>query len=91
MTPPFLGLTFWFLDSKAVNYVVKVDNPIAFSQYRPIEDFFGLLATRAYHRNWVAKDLEALKRRIRKCISEIPHATVQATLETVRQRLLRAY
>ena len=80
-----------FLDNNSVNYVEKADNPTEVPQCRPIEDFFGLLATRVYHRNWVAKDVPALKRRILKCLSEIPQATVQATLETVRKRLLRAY
>ena len=80
-----------FLDTNNVCYVKKADNPTEVPQCRPIEDFFGLLATRVYHQNWIAKDVPALKRRIQKCISEIPPGTVQATLETVRKRLLRAY
>ena len=55
------------------------------------QGLFGLLATRVYHQNWIAKDFLALKRRILKCISEVPPATVQATLETVRKKLLQAY
>ena len=38
----------------------KEDNPTEVPQCRPVEDFFGLLATRVYHRNWVAKDVAAL-------------------------------
>ena len=87
----YARVTTTFLDSKHVNYVAKSDNPTEVPQCRPVEDFFGLLATWVYHRNWVAKDVAALKRRIRKCISEIPQATVQATMETARKRLLRAY
>ena len=63
-----------FLDRNNVNYVKKEDNPTEVPQCRPVEDFFGLPATRVYHRNWVAKDVAALKRRIRKGISEIPPA-----------------
>ena len=49
------------------------------------QGLLGLLATRVYHQNWIAKDFLALRRRILKCISEVPPATVQATLETVRK------
>ena len=80
-----------FLDNNNICYVKKANNPTEVPQCRQIEDFFGLLATRVYHQNWIAKDVSALKRRIQKCISEIPPGTVQATLETVRKRLLRAY
>ena len=74
-----------FLDSKGVSYVKKQDNPTEVPQCRVIEDFFGLLATRVYYWNWVAKDVLALKRRILKCISEIPAQTVQETILTVRR------
>ena len=76
-----------------MNNVKKEDNPTKFRsvECRTVEDFFGLLATRMYHRNWVAKDVAALKRRIRKGISEIPPATVQTTMESVRTRLLQAW
>ena len=59
--------------------VAKEDNPTEVPQCRPIEDQFGLLASRVYAGNWIAKDTEALKRRIRKCIAEIPDQTVQDT------------
>ena len=73
------------------SYVRNVDNQTEVPQCRPVEDFFGLLSTRVYHRNWVAKDMAALKRQIRKCISEIFPATVQATMETVWKRLFWAF
>ena len=87
----YAGLTTTFLDNHNINYVKKKDNPTEFPQCRPVEDFFGLLAARVYRRNWEAKDVVTLKRRIRKCLSEIPPSTVQATMATVRRRLLRAY
>ena len=79
------------LDNNNIRHVKKSDNPTDVPHCRPIKDFFGLLATRVYNENYIAKNVLALKRRIMKCISEIPPATVQATLETVRKRLLRAY
>ena len=44
--------------------MAKEDNPTETPQVRPIEDFFGVLATHVYQGDWVAKDTEALKRRI---------------------------
>ena len=82
-----------FRDSSNVNNVKKEDNLTKFRsvECRPVEDFFSVLATRVYHRNWVAKDVAALKKRIRKGISEIPPAIVQTTMESVRTRLLQAW
>ncbi len=53
-----------FLDTKAVSYDRKEDNPTKVSQFMPVEDFFGLLAIRVYGLNWAVKNTEALKRRI---------------------------
>jgi len=80
-----------FLEANGVNYVPKVINPTEVPQCRPIEDFFGVLATYVYAQNWIAKDTEALKRRIRSCIAKIPESTVKAASQAVRKRLLRAY
>ena len=87
----YAGMTTTFLDNNNINYVKKENNPSEVPQYRPIEYFFGLLAECVYRRNWEAADAEALKRRIRRCLSEITPATVQATMTSVRRRLLRAY
>ena len=83
--------TLTFLDGHGVNYVAKDLNPTEVPQCRPIEDLFGVLATHVYAKNWIAKDTEALKRRIRRCITKIPEETVQATSRAVRKRLLLAY
>ena len=80
-----------FLNNKGINFVPKEINPTEVPQCRPIEDFFGVLATHVYARNWIAGDAEALKRRIRACIKKIPEQTVQAASVAVRKRLLRAY
>ena len=60
-------------------------------QCRPVEDFFGLLSTRVDEGNWVANNVEALKRRIRRCLGEIPQEVVQATMMSVKRKLMRAY
>ena len=80
-----------FLEANGVNYVPKVINPTEVPQCRPIEDFFGVLATYVYAQNWIAKDTEALKRRIKSSIAKIPESTVKAASRAVRIRLLRAY
>ena len=78
-----------FLDNHGVNYVPKDLNPTEVPQCRPKEDFFGVLATHVYRKSWVAKDTEALKRRIRRCIERIPAETVLATAKTVRKKQWR--
>ena len=77
-----------FLDQEKANYVEKEDNPTEVSQCRPVEDFFGFLAIRVYHRNWVKTEVAALILRIRKCFSEIPQETVQATMLSVGRKLM---
>ena len=62
-------------------------NPPEVPQCRPIEDYFGVLATHVYAKNWV----EALKRRIRTCSKKIPAKTVQDAAQSIRKRLLKAY
>ena len=83
--------TLTFFDGHGVNYVAKDLNPTEVPQCLPTEDFFGVLATLLYAKNLIAKDTEALKRRIRRCITRIPQQTVQSTARAVRKRLLRAY
>ena len=64
-----------FLEEPWVNYVSKCLNPTDLPEYRPIEDFF-VIATLVYSKNWVGKDTEAVRRRIRACIERIPAETV---------------
>ena len=55
-----------------VNVVPKDMNPPNMPQCRPIEDFFGALATKVYDKNWVAADVGALERRVRSCVAAFP-------------------
>ena len=72
--------TLSFLEKNEIKYVPKEMNPTEVPQCRPIEDYFGVLATHVYAKNWVAKDVEALKRRIRTCIKKIPAKTIRCTV-----------
>ena len=69
----------------------KEINPTEVPQCRPIEDFFGVLATHVFARNWISGDTEALKVRIKACMKKIPEQTVQVTSAAVRKRMLSAY
>ena len=79
-----------FLDKRGVNYVPKDVNLTEVPQFRHIKDFFGVLATHVCHRSWMAKNTEALKIRIRRCIGRILPETVQMTARVVRKSLPRA-
>ena len=79
--------TLSFLERNEIKYVPKEMNPTEVPQCMPIEDYFGVLATHVYAKNWV----EALKRRIRTCIKKIPAKTVQDAAQSIRKRLLKAY
>ena len=87
----YARITTDYLDANGINYVSKEDNPTEVPQCRPVEDFFGLLSTRAYEGNWVANNVQALKRRIRRCLGEIPQEVVQATMMSGKSKLMRAY
>ena len=80
-----------FLESHNIHFVSKEDNPTEVPQCRPIEDFFGVLAQYVYSKNWVAKDVESLIRRISHCLTLIPSSLVQSTMEDTKRRLMRAY
>ena len=73
-----------------MNYVPKDLNPTEVPQCRPIEDFFKVLASHFYRKNWLAESTEALMKRIRKSVERIPAETVLATTQAVRKKLLRA-
>jgi hypothetical protein len=43
-------------------------NPANLPKARPIEDFWGSLKLEVYENDWVAKDLDELKARIKQCL-----------------------
>ena len=87
----YARITTDYLGANGNNYISKEDNPTEVPQCRPVVDFFGLLSTRVFEGNWVANNVEALKRRIRRCLREIPQEVVQATMMSVKRKLMRAY
>ena len=80
-----------FLNTSNVNFVPKAINPPNVPQCRPIEDFFGALATKVYAGNWVDKDTLALVARIRRCVSEFPLQVVHDMMTTSRTKLRNTY
>ena len=46
----YARLTTTVLDSHGINYMKKDDNLTEVPQCRPIEDYFGLLATKVYEK-----------------------------------------
>ena len=71
-------------------------NPSNMPQFRPIEDFFGALATKVYAsmiriKNWVAADVWALERRLRSCVAAFPVEVVQRLMKTTRKKLRASY
>ena len=79
------------LGEQNIDFVPKVNNPTNLPQCRPIEDFFGYLSHLVYKNNWRAKNVDQLKRRIRKCIKEIPDDYVERLFAGVRTNLLATY
>ena len=53
-------------EKNGIQYVAKRDDPKKVSQCRPTEDFFGHLFTYVNKNKWIAKDTEAVRRRLRK-------------------------
>ena len=80
-----------FLELHNVNVVPKDMNPPNMPQCRPIEDFFGALATNVYDKNWVAADVGALERRLRSCVAAFPVEVVQRLMKTTRKKLRASY
>ena len=74
-----------------VNYVQKEGKLTERLLYWPIKIIFRLLATRIYHKNLVAMDLAAFKRRIRHWIYSINIASVQSNMRAVPKKLLWVY
>ena len=68
-----------------MNYVPKDLNPTEVSLCRPIEDFFKVLASHFYRKNWLTEATEALKKRRRRCVERIPAETVLATAQAVKE------
>ncbi len=53
----------------------------------PIEDFQGIIKGKVYAKNWSAKSIPELKRKIGICLKEMVVNLVQSIAESVQKRL----
>ena len=80
------------LDKERIMYVKKHENPPNVPQCRVIEDFFGLLADRVYHNNWVAATTHELQLKIEQCINILKTDNIVRALGgSTKKRLRKAY
>jgi hypothetical protein len=69
--------------------VPKYLNPANAPKPRPIED--GILKGKVYAKNWSAKSIPELKRKIRICLKEMDVNLVQSIAGSVQKRLDTAH
>jgi len=79
----YAHLTLQTFDELAINIVQKESNPPVVPSLRHIEDFWGLLKTTVFKKNWKANDHDQLKRRIKYCLSQIDKEAVMAMMNNV--------
>ena len=75
------------LRPKNINVVTKSNNPPNVPQARPIETLWSLLEQKIYARNWQAKNLDSLARRIQAKVKELHQKMLQAMVKTIRKQL----
>jgi transposase len=54
-----------FMIESKINFVEKYENPANLPECRPIEQFWAILKEKVYKRNWKAKNLDQLEKRIK--------------------------
>ena len=67
--------------------MTKSNNPPNVPQARPIETLWSLLEQKIYARNWQAKNLDSLARRIKAKVKELDQKMLQAMVKTIRKQL----
>ena len=75
------------LRTKNINVVTKSNSPPNVPQARPIETLWSLLEQKIYARNWQAKNLDSLARRIKAKVKELDQKMLQAMVKTIRKQL----
>ena len=76
-----------FLKGQNLNFVEKLDNPPNVPECRPIEGFWSILKGKVYERNWQAKNLDHLKKRIKICLGKIDLKLIQDLSKSVLRRV----
>ena len=67
---------FWSKIS-SIPFVPKKFNPANLPKARPIEDFWGIMKAKVLQDNWSAKNIDQLKKKIRKCLLDIFYCFVK--------------
>ena len=83
----YAGVVIERLRTKNINVVTKSNNPPNVPQARPIETQWSLLEQKTYARNWQAKNLDSLARRIKAKVKELDQKMLQAMVKTIRKQL----
>jgi hypothetical protein len=73
--------TIEFLNKESIPFVPKDHNLTNLPQCRPIEDFFGHLASIVYRNGWRAQNIEELEKRIKKSLTKMPYRSIFRTSE----------
>ena len=76
-----------YFNENNICYVPKIENPANVPESRPIEDFWGDLKREVYKKNWRAKNVEQLIRRIRYCLRKMDVSFIQGRALEVHKRL----
>lgn len=76
-----------YLRAQNINFVEKSENPANVPEARPIEDFWGDLKREVYKKNWSAKNVKELKRRIYYCLRKMNIKDIQLRASEVNKRL----
>ena len=80
-----------WLNSKKLPFIPKNLNSGNLPKVRPIKDFWGILKAKVNENNWFAKNIDRLKKKIKKCLLEMDLDLVQKTAGSVRKRLDTAH
>ena len=76
-----------WLNSKKIEFLAKNINPANAPKTRPIEDFWGILKAKVYAKNWSAKNISQLTKKIQLCLKEMDLNLVQSIAGSVQKRL----
>ena len=77
------------LRDEGITFVNKNDNPASVPEARCIEDFWTLLKSMVYAKNWRAQNVDQLSKRIRYCIKKIDVFIVQKLAMSTKGRIDR--
>lgn len=83
----YAGRVICRLQEKNVPVVAKENNPPNVPQARPIETVWSILEQKVYARNWQARNLDLLAKRIKLKAKQLQPKMLQAMVEDIRKQL----